>query len=476
MGALQRPHVERDRGAHLDVRDGLPLGLQVAPQRARGGGQERVVDLGAQRRPDPLDPLDAVRPGPGGALVLGRLALEDRRGVGPHRQQVVERLEPRARGADALAEVRRARNEVLGLGGGALQRRSDAGRQRPPRAARWRLGHVELVGGVEEHVHQRHPIADDVVEADDERAAPRAVVEGDVRHVVDRPRRVRERHRRAHELAHERLQAGLAGRRELGRDHDVVDGRARIRRPARAAAVHALDAHAEAVVDHHALPQPALDVVDAELAVEADHARDGHRVVRALHAQPGGVGGVDGEGAGRRHRRAAFEDREGTTRPGIGSEPDGPLSGSPGEVRGRNGPSAHAHRCPSPATWRATRPRTASTSGTRASSWTASPSSCGARAPRRSWTRGAARGSSPTTSRRRCRTSASPGSTPAPAPSSTPGSTSRTPRATTWARSTACPSTTTPSTSSCAARSWSTSTAPTTPSTSSRGWRGGTWP
>src|SRR5690606_23251938 len=115
---------------------------------------------------------------------------------------------------------------------------------------------------------------------------------------VELPWRLREVERRAHQVADELLDGGLAAG---GGEPGTVDVRAEVEvriAPPHRCAGEVRDALAEALVDEEALLDEPPELVEVQRGGEAEHADDRHRVDGGLHAEPGYVGGAEFLGAG----------------------------------------------------------------------------------------------------------------------------------------------------------------------------------
>ena len=178
-----------------------------------------------------------------------------------------------------------------GFGGWREGRRAAPPLLRAPRAGAQEVAVLVLVGERQQHLGQRHPVGEGVVEArDDDRSALVAVDE------VEVPERAGAVEGLAHPLLDEGLERGLVSR--LGQRHVVevaVEREVLVVLPVRhAQRGRGLDdslAEDRVAVDEAGL-QEGPQALPVHRTVEGHDALDDHEVVRAVHREPDGVDGA----------------------------------------------------------------------------------------------------------------------------------------------------------------------------------------
>ena len=291
---------------------------QVAPQGAGDGRQQHVVDGGPHGLAAVLDVLHLDRARPGRALAHAQRALEGRgRVAGPH-QHLEQHLGSLGGALGQLQQVRGVAHDLHGLlhegadlardahGAGDRAHRAGHGAGHrvegpaegpaqaaadlvgPPPAARLgrqrrRVG--DQVGHGQQHVHQRHAVADAVVQAQQHGAA---LV--DALDQVALPERLAEVERRAHQVADHVAQLGRSARLGQRQAVDVggdVEGAVGHPVGLRALLAHAVAQAREAV--GHARLQRVAQQLEGQGPVEPEDPRHHHEVGGVLHVQPGVV-------------------------------------------------------------------------------------------------------------------------------------------------------------------------------------------
>ena len=123
MRLLQRPQVDRDRGADGETARGLAALLEVAAQGARRGGDEHVVDGRAESLADGLEVIQRHRPRPRRPLAPSELAFECRGGVRRQQHQAAESIRAGCAESCKVGQVARIVQKLLAGGNAAADRR-----------------------------------------------------------------------------------------------------------------------------------------------------------------------------------------------------------------------------------------------------------------------------------------------------------------------------------------------------------------
>ena len=290
---VQRAEVERHE--RVDLVELLAARAEVAPDRARDRGDEHVVDRRPVGATCALDAPEVDRIAPGHAVGAMQPPLDRRAGIRPREEELRERLPVVEDGVGELAGVARVQQRAEALVRHALrsaqQRRGEAearavvlGRPADPGRGRGRA-----VGQEQHHPRERDAVGDAVMNAEqDGRARFESVDE------VDLPQRAVALQRCRDTVGDERLQRGPVVRR---RQRDVVEVQlgieARVVLPVRSGEQGALDrALAEArEAPDHPLEEGRAAAGPVDRRVEPEDGVDDHEVRRAIHVQPGRVGG-----------------------------------------------------------------------------------------------------------------------------------------------------------------------------------------